>query len=93
MAFSQRSKFKGLAKKDFIFDGVARVSVINGILNPLRYEVFSAFGAIEDQKKWDFRVRSIHMSLYQQIQDAKLTPALARSFADGLRSIAQLSGP
>lgn len=33
------------------------------------------------------------MSLFQQIQDAKLTPALARSFADGLRSIAQLSGP
>ena len=33
------------------------------------------------------------MSLYQQIQDSELSPALARSFADGLRSIAQLSGP
>lgn len=33
------------------------------------------------------------MRLYQQIQDANLSPAIARSFADGLRSIAQLSGP
>lgn len=33
------------------------------------------------------------MRLYQQIKAAQLSPSIARTFADGLRSIAQLSGP
>lgn len=33
------------------------------------------------------------MRLFQQILDANLSPPVARRFADGMRSIAQLSGP